>query len=244
VLLLVKGPEALFGPVQKYPQVVPVNAELLAHLVFVLFLDKERIQNTAIFLWELFQDLSHLLLGLLGDQHLIQVDSFVRRIHRIIFQVQVSRRGAIVFQQHVIANRVHKRAQTGRIADSSFVAQAGQHTGECLLANVFNGLRRAQPAAQLDQQKLVEIRDKMIARGGVASAEALEISLVKGLQFQALSTFKAPLHAVAVAGKIRLATSDEPAVSASGYERTKKCAGRQEADFRETFALDFWPLQD
>ena len=85
---------------------------------------------------------------------------------------------AIVLQQNVVADRIHKGPKPVRLAQRTFLADRQKHTRKGLLANVLDGLRRAQTRPQLQVQQLVD-HHTFIGRGRLGHADVWHSQRIK-----------------------------------------------------------------
>ena len=74
---------------------------------------------------------------------------------------------------------LNKGPEAFGLADATLGAQGGNNAGESLLAQLLHGLRSAQAGAQLDPQKSLKIRDKVLLGGLVKVAQAVDVRFVK-----------------------------------------------------------------
>src|SRR5690348_1752044 len=91
-----------------------------------------------------------------------------------------------MFPQNVVADGVHKRAQTLRLTNPAFAAQSGKNAGKGLLPHILDRMRRRQARTKLELNQFAEIRNEMFLRAKVSRTETLQVGLVKRLELQGL----------------------------------------------------------
>ena len=84
------GPETDLGPVQQNAKVIPIHPKFPADLVFLLFFQEESAKHLAVSRFQFGQDVSHLMLGLLGDQRALQVCDLVAEHGLILLNGQIA----------------------------------------------------------------------------------------------------------------------------------------------------------
>jgi hypothetical protein len=175
----------LLGTVQKHPQIIAIDAEVAANLIFVPFFKKNLPQQAAVFFGQLFENLADLSLQLLRHHGTQNVD--VRRgkvLVFFIFQRTVALRRPVMLQQNVVADGVHESSQPLWLTNATLAAQCDENTGKSLLAHVLDGLRRIQTGTQLQLDQFAEISHEMFLDAEISSTKALDVGLIEGLELQ------------------------------------------------------------
>src|SRR5258707_3157004 len=97
----------------------------------------------------------------------------------IRFQGNVFCAAAVMLHQHIVADRVYKRAQAVRVLNSTLGSERLDDPDEGLLLEVVDDFGRQMPCAQLDLDEPGEIVNKMAFRRRIALTEPYHIGFVK-----------------------------------------------------------------
>ncbi len=71
---LIVSPETLLGPMQEHAQIVAIDAEFTANIVFLLFFQEDRAKKLAIFVAQQCQNFAYLFPRLLGHQETFEIN--------------------------------------------------------------------------------------------------------------------------------------------------------------------------
>jgi hypothetical protein len=135
----------LLGPVQEDPQVVAIDAERPADLVFVSFLEKQPLQQLFLLWWQRCEDLSHNGALLVDDNRFLRAGVRIPNLSAgIVAQWVHPRMRPIQLEQGVVADRIHEAAEAARRLDAARLPDRSQYTEERLLNGVFDKRGRAQ----------------------------------------------------------------------------------------------------
>src|SRR5437763_14334088 len=100
------------------------------------------------------------------------------------FERNVPRALPEVFQEHIVADGIHKRAEAVSLANAIWGPEQTDYPNECLLLQVVDSFRRQITGAELNLDELGEIRNKMVFRRSVTFPEPTHIGLVERKKFQ------------------------------------------------------------
>ena len=161
-LLQINGFKCLLGAMQQDSQIIPVHTKVLTYRVLVTFFQEDFAQQPPIPLWQLVENLTDPLLHFFVRQDRHNIQRLIGNIHGFFVIVQIlARSRAIVLQQYIVANGIHKSPQPFRLFDSALATQSGEDPDKSLLPQVGDDLWRMHPGTQLELDQLAEINDKM-----------------------------------------------------------------------------------
>jgi len=147
---------------QQDSQIIPVHTKVLTYRVLVTFFQEDFAQQPPIPLWQLVENLTDPLLHFFVRQDRHNIQRLIGNIHGFFVIVQIlARSRAIVLQQYIVANGIHKSPQPFRLFDSALATQSGEDPDKSLLPQVGDDLWRMHPGTQLELDQLAEINDKM-----------------------------------------------------------------------------------
>ena len=169
---------------QQDSEVVAIYAKVTADGIFVTLFQKNFPQKPAIPFRHVVENLLNLFPHLLGGNGTEDVYIGGGNL-RLLFVVEGIGPGsaAIVLEQDIVAHGINEGPEAFGLADLA-LPQGGKNTGESLLPNVFNGLRRVQARAQLQLDQFTEIRNEMLLGSEISGVKTLDIRLVKRLELQ------------------------------------------------------------
>ena len=96
--LLIEGLKLILGAVDQYPQVFAVDPEFPADGIFLLIIQEDCAKKVAVAFRHGVKNAAHLLGRLLGNQHTLQVQYFVRNIHVCVLHRLVLGGGSVILQ--------------------------------------------------------------------------------------------------------------------------------------------------
>lgn len=171
---------------QKHPQIISIDTEVTAYVIFFPLLKKNFAQQSPVALGKFIQDLADFFSCLFRGKGGEKIDRFVGSVVLfLVLEAVVAGRCPIMLLQNVFTNGVHIRAQAFGMQEFS-IAQRRQHSGEGFLAHVVDRLQRTQARAQFDLDQVAEIGDKMVLSTKVARPQAFDVEFVKGMKVQGL----------------------------------------------------------
>src|SRR5277367_132269 len=93
---------------------------------------------------------------------------------------------AIVFQQYVVADRIHQRAQCRGIAHAFLAPQKYKDAGKGFLSDVLYRISGVQPGTKLQVNQFTEVKYKVLLSAAIALAQTVEVSVIELLELQAI----------------------------------------------------------
>ncbi len=172
--------EFLLGAMKQHTQVFALDAKLPANFIAIALVEKYRLQQRAVPLRQLQQDLPNFLFDLPRRDDIQRIRSRRNRFGRTFCVKRLtSARRTVLLKEHMVADGIHKRAKTLRLPQSTIPSQNGKHPRKGLLAYIFNCVGRLQPRAKLQAQELTEIRNEVRLRLLVACAKIVDVTRVK-----------------------------------------------------------------
>ena len=170
---------------QQDAQILAIDAKIAADFIFVALLQKDFTQNPPVALGHLLENLANFLGHFMGIENSGKVHGKGWNLVLIVIRLQgiEAHVGAVVLEQNVVANRIHKGAQT--LGMKNLPRSEGRiKSGKSFLTDIFDSVGRAQPRSELQMNQFAEINPKMFLRPEVSCSEALDIGFVKGVKLQ------------------------------------------------------------
>lgn len=139
-------------------EVFAVDAEFSAEFLAVGFIEEETLEDAAVLLWQLGQDLADGGLALLIDEGGVEIDADIGEVRELGFSGSVFALAAERFEEDVFRNGVDE----GREAfDFGASADVQDHAEEGLLTDVVNHLAGPETETETGLQHAREVRDEM-----------------------------------------------------------------------------------
>jgi hypothetical protein len=93
-----------------------------------------------------------------------------------------------MFEQDVITDGIHKRAEPIGLTKSFAAAQNRKDPRKDFLANVFYRLPRIESGTKLELDQLAEVGDEMLFGPEVARTEPFQVAAVKSIELHACAS--------------------------------------------------------
>jgi hypothetical protein len=165
---------------QQYSQVIPVDTEVPADLVFVAFLKKDLAQNPSVALTKVIQNLPDHFDSFLAHYPAQHIGLLIGNVcgFGVILDC-TARRSTIMLEQHVVTYGIDKGTQAVSLPQAIRTSQRSYHSDENLLPDVLDCLWGTQPRTQLQPDQLTKIPDKMVFSPEVSRTKPRKIGLVE-----------------------------------------------------------------
>src|SRR5579883_766412 len=164
-------------PEQQHPQIIPLHAELLAHLLDRPFVQENGRQKLPVARRDARKDVPHPLAALAADQPLFGILARIRPFRRI-WNERRAGPGPGPFQQHVVAHGVDERSNAFRLPHG-LLPQRLEHAQKRLLPEIVDHVRRQTAGAQLDIDELSKIAVKMLLCCRVAGSQPFQVTRIE-----------------------------------------------------------------
>jgi hypothetical protein len=126
---------------EQHPEILSIDGEFGTELVAVGLIEKEALEDPAVFIRKFGQYLADGGLALFGDQRGIEVDADIGEVREFLFGGGVFLLATERFEHHVFGHRMDKG---GEAFDLGSAADVDEDAEESFLADVVDHLARAQ----------------------------------------------------------------------------------------------------